>query len=149
MNRENRCSGKYISVMPGMKPSELRRPPKGEEGLTLLEILAAVTILALMITPFSLVFTGSYESAKQEEEKMQAVHIARWALEEIKRGYPGYSLAAVAAAHPGYTIAPPVIASYDEKNGVRLETLKIVAVTVYPKRDPDNRVTLRSVMRVK
>ncbi|MCF6092693.1 type II secretion system GspH family protein [Microaerobacter geothermalis] len=119
-----------------------------EKGITLIEILAAITILAIIVIPVSMLFTGSYTNSKKEEEKTQAVQIARWVTEEIKENYPTYSLDDIRAQYPEFTIDPPVITSYGTKKGVTLSSLRIVEVTVYPTRDSQNLVTLRSIIRV-
>jgi prepilin-type N-terminal cleavage/methylation domain-containing protein len=55
-----------------------------EKGLSLLEVLAAVTILAVVIISFSMLITKNYEFSSKEEKRDISVNLARTVIEEIK-----------------------------------------------------------------
>lgn len=58
-----------------------------ERGLSLVELLAAVTILALILVPLSAAFTQAYSAAVEEKLHTQAVQIAREAMERVRNHF--------------------------------------------------------------
>ncbi|NHN30731.1 type IV pilus modification PilV family protein [Paenibacillus agricola] len=57
-----------------------------QKGLSLLEVLAAVTILAMVILSISYFFTKNYEYSNREESKDISVNVARNVIEDLKPG---------------------------------------------------------------
>lgn len=55
-----------------------------QDGLTLLEVLAAVTILSFVVMMAYYVFTQNYEFSHKEEQRDVSVNIARAVIEEMR-----------------------------------------------------------------
>jgi type II secretory pathway pseudopilin PulG len=56
-----------------------------QKGITLIEVLAAITILMMVILSVSYLFTKSYEHSYKEEKLDVSVNIARTVIEELKK----------------------------------------------------------------
>jgi len=63
------------------------RPPAGERGLTLIEVLVALTILALALLALAPMFTGAVRTNASSFQLTNANTLAREKLEELS-GYP-------------------------------------------------------------
>lgn len=63
-----------------------------QRGLTLLEVLVAVTILSLVVLSVSYLFTQNYSFSLKEEKRDMNVDIARNVMEELKRSLKNTAL---------------------------------------------------------
>jgi prepilin-type N-terminal cleavage/methylation domain-containing protein len=55
-----------------------------EEGFTLLEVLAAITIFSVVILMFSSFFVHGFQTAKSEDKQLVAMNLAQQIVEDLK-----------------------------------------------------------------
>lgn len=60
-----------------------------EKGLTLIELLATMTILSIVVVSVIYVYSNFHHTARQQKQSADAVNVARTVLEELKANLPG------------------------------------------------------------
>ncbi|WP_158560477.1 type IV pilus modification PilV family protein [Paenibacillus contaminans] len=58
---------------------------KSEKGVTLIELLVSIVLVAMIVLSVSYLFTKLYENSYREEKKDVSVNIARTIMEELKQ----------------------------------------------------------------
>lgn len=64
--------------------TNLSKTVNNEQGFTLIELIAAVTILAIIIAPVLGLFSASFKNNRTAKEKTVAVALAQAKMEELK-----------------------------------------------------------------
>lgn len=125
-----------------------------EHGQSLVELLAAVTILALVVVPLSAVFTQAYSASGEEKRHTQAVQIAREAMERVRNhfhaGNAEQGLGNLETdLETQYGNDYDIELAAEPKDNMASSTLYEVTVTVsfLDKASPRHTVTLKSLVR--
>ncbi len=131
-------------------------PNLRERGMSLVELLAAVAILALAIIPLSAAFTQVYSTAVENKQRTQAVQIAREAMEQLRNqihaGNDDVSTLQTKLKNEiknQYGDNYDVALNLEQKDNIGTSILYEVTVTAsyLDKSDPRNTVTLKSLVR--
>jgi type II secretory pathway pseudopilin PulG len=88
-----------------------------EKGLSLLEVLAAVTILTMVILSVSYLFTTNYKFSSQEATRDLSVNIARSVIEDLKPAIQAGVAATLFSNNPD--IATPITITANDINLLR------------------------------
>lgn len=75
-----------------------------EKGLSLVELLATITIVSIIVVSIIYVFTQFQHSARQQKTLTDAVNMSRTVLEELKWGLPKHEIAAVTLFEDNQTL---------------------------------------------
>ncbi|MED3571438.1 type II secretion system protein [Cytobacillus praedii] len=108
------------------------------DGFTLVELLAAITLLSIVIIIFLNIFSQSVLMSRKVEDKLSSVNIAEKVLNTVRRGDPSISYEIYPYELPkvnGKTYYPVVTITQTTKESEL--GLKLVHVKIYLKEDYD------------
>ena len=127
------------------------------QGYTFIELLVAITILGIVVTPFLALFSGSFLSIKNAGDQSTAINLCRGQMETVKSlgcsaisdlslsencsfliednipGFPGFRRA---------TNIKPVIFSCENQPSLELEVLLIEISVTWNRQNSERSVTL-------
>lgn len=108
------------------------------DGLTLIELLSAITLLSIVIIIFLNIFSESIFMSRKVEDKLSSVNVAEKVLNTVRRGDPSISYEKYPYKLPkvnGKTYYPVVTVTQTTKESEL--GLKLVHVKIYSKEDFD------------
>ena len=112
----------------------------GNKGLTLLEVMIAISILAIGMLGMLSLSSTSHRILALSEQKSQVAQLARNKMEGLRAKHPSTSNGEEEVADTGITRQWTIVQSEDDPN------LWIITVTAFPTKEPARSILLKSLL---